>query len=46
VAGQDLLARSYRAALEQGYRWHEFGDSHLILGTRSKETDGGLASRG
>jgi S-adenosylmethionine:tRNA ribosyltransferase-isomerase len=46
VAGQELLARSYQAALEQGYRWHEFGDSHLILGTRSKEIDGRLASRG
>jgi S-adenosylmethionine:tRNA ribosyltransferase-isomerase len=46
VAGEELLARSYRAALEQGYRWHEFGDSHLILGARSKEIDGGLASRG
>ena len=31
VAGRDLLALSYRAALEQGYLWHEFGDSHLIL---------------
>jgi S-adenosylmethionine:tRNA ribosyltransferase-isomerase len=31
VAGPDLLALSYRAALEQGYLWHEFGDSHLIL---------------
>ena len=26
-----LLERSYEAALERGYRWHEFGDSHLIL---------------
>lgn len=32
AAGDELLARSYRAALENGYRWHEFGDSHLILG--------------
>ena len=32
AAGPELLARSYRAALERGYRWHEFGDSHLILG--------------
>ena len=32
VAGEELLARSYGAALEHGYRWHEFGDSHLILG--------------
>jgi S-adenosylmethionine:tRNA ribosyltransferase-isomerase len=32
AAGDELLARSYHAALEHGYRWHEFGDSHLILG--------------
>jgi S-adenosylmethionine:tRNA ribosyltransferase-isomerase len=32
AAGEDLLERSYRAALEHGYRWHEFGDSQLILG--------------
>ena len=31
VAGAELLERSYRAALEHGYRWHEFGDLHLIL---------------
>jgi S-adenosylmethionine:tRNA-ribosyltransferase-isomerase (queuine synthetase) len=31
VAGRDLLARSYEAALDAGYLWHEFGDSHLIL---------------
>ena len=31
VAGRDLLERSYQAALEHGYRWHEFGDLHLIL---------------
>jgi S-adenosylmethionine:tRNA ribosyltransferase-isomerase len=31
AAGEDLLERSYEAALERGYRWHEFGDSHLIL---------------
>lgn len=31
AAGPDLLARSYAAALEHGYLWHEFGDSHLIL---------------
>jgi S-adenosylmethionine:tRNA ribosyltransferase-isomerase len=30
VAGRDLLDRSYAAALELGYRWHEFGDLHLI----------------
>jgi S-adenosylmethionine:tRNA ribosyltransferase-isomerase len=31
ASGEELLGRSYEAALERGYRWHEFGDSHLIL---------------
>ena len=31
LAGPELLARSYQSALGQCYRWHEFGDSHLIL---------------
>jgi S-adenosylmethionine:tRNA ribosyltransferase-isomerase len=31
VAGPDLLDDSYAQALEHGYLWHEFGDSHLIL---------------
>ena len=31
AAGDELLERSYRAALEEGYFWHEFGDVHLIL---------------
>ena len=31
VAGPELLARSYSAALERGYLWHEFGDSHLVI---------------
>jgi S-adenosylmethionine:tRNA ribosyltransferase-isomerase len=31
IAGRALLERSYAAALAGGYRWHEFGDSHLIL---------------
>jgi S-adenosylmethionine:tRNA-ribosyltransferase-isomerase (queuine synthetase) len=31
VAGASLLRDSYDAALEHGYLWHEFGDSHLIL---------------
>ncbi len=30
VAGRELLDRSYDAALDLGYRWHEFGDLHLI----------------
>jgi S-adenosylmethionine:tRNA ribosyltransferase-isomerase len=31
AAGPDLLGRSYAAAEAHGYRFHEFGDSHLIL---------------
>ncbi len=30
-AGGDLLGRSYSAAIERRYRWHEFGDVHLLL---------------
>ena len=29
-AGRDLLERSYAAAVASGYRWHEFGDLHLL----------------
>jgi S-adenosylmethionine:tRNA ribosyltransferase-isomerase len=32
AAGSELLRRSYEAADAAGYRFHEFGDSHLILG--------------
>ena len=31
AAGAALLRRSYREALDGGYLWHEFGDSHLIM---------------
>ena len=31
IGGEDLLRRSYASALRNGYLWHEFGDSHLIL---------------
>jgi S-adenosylmethionine:tRNA ribosyltransferase-isomerase len=31
AAPGELLSCSYGAALEHGYLWHEFGDSHLIL---------------
>jgi S-adenosylmethionine:tRNA ribosyltransferase-isomerase len=31
IAGRALLERSYAAAVARRYRWHEFGDSHLIL---------------
>jgi S-adenosylmethionine:tRNA ribosyltransferase-isomerase len=31
AAGDALLDRAYREALAEGYLWHEFGDSHLVL---------------
>lgn len=31
VAGPDLVAAAYARATEQGYLWHEFGDSCLLL---------------
>jgi S-adenosylmethionine:tRNA ribosyltransferase-isomerase len=30
-APRPVLAEAYTAALDAGYLWHEFGDSHLIL---------------
>ena len=32
VCGSCHLERAYAEARQRGYRWHEFGDSHLILG--------------
>ena len=31
IAGPELLARVYDAALAEGYLWHEFGDLNLLL---------------
>ncbi len=31
IGGRPLLERSYAAAIAEGYLWHEFGDSHLVL---------------
>lgn len=30
IAGKELVQDAYREALEKGYLWHEFGDSHLL----------------
>jgi S-adenosylmethionine:tRNA ribosyltransferase-isomerase len=35
-ADHDVLRRAYRAALDGGYLWHEFGDSHLLLRPRAQ----------
>ncbi len=34
IAGRPALERAYRTAIDAGYRWHEFGDVHLILPER------------
>jgi len=31
LIGLPRVMEAYRAAIANGYRWHEFGDSHLIL---------------
>jgi S-adenosylmethionine:tRNA ribosyltransferase-isomerase len=31
LASPERLRRAYAGAIERGYLWHEFGDSHLIL---------------
>ncbi|HEY3722944.1 MAG TPA: S-adenosylmethionine:tRNA ribosyltransferase-isomerase [Acidimicrobiia bacterium] len=35
IAGRPPLERAYAAARREGYLWHEFGDSHLLLPDRS-----------
>ena len=34
VAGPELVGQAYAAALAERYRWHEFGDSCLLLRER------------
>lgn len=31
IAGPELTQRAYAAAVDEGYLWHEFGDSALLL---------------
>ena len=31
LAGEQTIRAAYATALAEGYLWHEFGDSHLIL---------------
>ncbi len=40
AAGRELLCASYRAALDRGYLWHEFGDVHLIIAERARRPGG------
>jgi len=36
VAGRELTRRAYTAAFASGYLWHEFGDSCLLLPSRTR----------
>jgi S-adenosylmethionine:tRNA ribosyltransferase-isomerase len=38
VAGVDLVGAAYDAATREGYRWHEFGDSALLLPHRRRSS--------
>ncbi|MEP7292964.1 MAG: S-adenosylmethionine:tRNA ribosyltransferase-isomerase [Chloroflexota bacterium] len=40
IAGQDLIRSAYQEAVREGYLWHEFGDSHLILPERQLQKSG------
>lgn len=42
VGGQSLIREGYAEAVRQGYHWHEFGDSQLILSERSGDSPGAL----
>jgi S-adenosylmethionine:tRNA ribosyltransferase-isomerase len=37
LASGTVLARAYAHAISEGYLWHEFGDSHLILPERASK---------
>lgn len=37
VASQELVRSAYEEAVAEGYLWHEFGDSHLILGDEPQQ---------
>jgi S-adenosylmethionine:tRNA ribosyltransferase-isomerase len=37
IAGEDMIRDAYSVATGQGYHWHEFGDSHLILPGRKRQ---------
>jgi S-adenosylmethionine:tRNA ribosyltransferase-isomerase len=37
IAGQQMIQSGYAEAVREGYLWHEFGDSHLILPDRAAQ---------
>jgi S-adenosylmethionine:tRNA ribosyltransferase-isomerase len=46
IAGQELIRSAYAEAVHEGYLWHEFGDSHLILaGARNSQSEASLVAQ-
>ncbi len=39
ITGQETIRSAYAEAVSEGYLWHEFGDSHLILVKEAPEHD-------
>jgi S-adenosylmethionine:tRNA ribosyltransferase-isomerase len=39
IAGQEAIRSAYAEAVKEGYLWHEFGDSHLILVNETRKRD-------
>lgn len=37
IAGQSTIRGAYQEAVREGYLWHEFGDSHLILPSNRRD---------
>jgi S-adenosylmethionine:tRNA ribosyltransferase-isomerase len=37
LVNPDLIRSAYAEAVREGYLWHEFGDSHLILAASAVE---------
>jgi S-adenosylmethionine:tRNA ribosyltransferase-isomerase len=44
VCAASHLRRAYAEARQEGYLWHEFGDSHLIVGARVGDRDLGSST--
>lgn len=43
IAGEEMVRSAYDDAVANGYLWHEFGDSNLILTRRVATSEGGGA---
>ncbi len=44
IGGQETIRKAYSEAVRKSYRWHEFGDSHLIVSGESEEAGSSLGA--